>query len=155
MAETLTVKNPKQVSGPPMKKQWVLAADSKTWKAGEIGLFTSGAALPVESDGTVAQLMFLRDQDTSTSSTEVWVGLITADMVFEGFELDGVLASTNRGESYSCDVTSNHFTVDVGDTGHNIVKIIDLASTYEPERNKITDIKGRCTFRFLTSAIDG
>ena len=71
-----------------------------------------------------------------------------------GFEYDGVLASTDIGVPYACEVTDNIFTVDTDDIGNDLVKIVDLASNYEPSRNKITDIKARCTFKFLTASID-
>ena len=156
MAETLTQKNPRLVkSNDPMEKQYVLAADAKTWKAGQPGLYASGVASPVASNGAVVHFVFMADQTTSTSSTYAWVGLVTADMVFEGFELDNALAASMINVPYAVDVTSNILTVDTGDTDNDCVKIIDLASNYEPSRNKSDDVKARCWFRYLTAAIDG
>ena len=153
---TLTPKNPRLVqSDNPMEKRQVAAAVSQTWKQGQVGYYSSGLATFCDDDATNVKFMFLEDQDTSTTASElVWVGIITSDMIFEGFELDGTVARSNIGVPYALDLTSNVITVDIGDTGNDAVTIVDLGWIYEPSRNTSADVKARLKFRYLTAALD-
>ena len=153
MAETLTQKNPRLIkSNHPMEKQYVLTEDSKTWYKGQFGAYSSGVATPIATNATSIQVVFLSDQTTSSSSTYCWVGLITSDMIFEGFELDSAVTAAIM-EQQGVDVSNNLVTVDGGNTNY-AVKVVDIASQYEPARNKSDDIKARLRFKVLTSAIE-
>jgi hypothetical protein len=133
----------------------ILAADAQTWKKDQWGYSNSGVFTLCATDATVVQYVALEDQDTATSTSTVNVGRITADHVFEMYELDGAVDSANVGESYGIDVTSNIITLDEAEVTNKVVKCIDVASNYEPSRNTVTDVKGRCRVRVLTAAIDG
>ena len=154
---TLTPSNPILVQGGPLKRiRQAPATVSQTWKAGELCVYTTGLATLVASDGQVVHGQFLNDQTASTTASQlVWVGDIDADMIFEMYELDGTLAAANLQIPYALDVTSNVATVDVGDTGNDAVKIVEIAANYEPSRNVAADVKARCRVRFLAAVVDG
>ena len=151
---TLVPRNPRLMTGELRHVQVPSAVT--TWKAGQWLYAASGLATACASDATAVQYVALSDQNTNPSSGALEeVGLITADQTWEIFELDGTLAAANVGESYGIDVTANILTVDEAETTAKSVKIVRLASDYEPERNVAADVKARCEVRVLTSVIDG
>ena len=153
---TLVPKNPKLVSSATaLVKRRIPCAGSVTWKAGEFGVAASGLVTPIASNAVNIQYMFLEDQDSSSvAEAMVYVLVLDVGQIYEGFELDGTLANANIGEDYGVDVTSNIFTVDVGDTSNKAIKIVNIASTYEPSRNVTADVKARCQFRFLSTVVN-
>ena len=153
---TLVPKNPVIVkSGSQPVKIYLPAAASKTWKAGEFAKVASGLVSPVVSDEVDIKYYLLKDQDTATSSGDlVACVLVTADMIFEGFELNGTVTTANIGINYALDVSSNIVTVDVDDVSNDCVKITEIASTYEPSRHTTADVKAKVRFRFIQSVLD-
>ncbi len=156
MATTLTPKNPRLVSGGPMARlpNKIRAADGQTWKAGEWGYSASGVFTLCATDATAAQYVALENQLTATSSSDVVVGKITNSMVWEVYELDGVVDSANAGESYGIDVSNNILTLDEAEVTAKIFRVVDFANDYEPSRNAADDIKGRCWVQVLQTAIE-
>lgn len=154
---TLVPKNPRWVGGPPLEEApiAVRAANSKTWKAGQWGQFASGVAQPLITGDTVVQLVFLDDQTSSTSSSDVRIARMRRGMQFEMYELSSTLANANRGESYGVDVSNNVLTLSKSDGSNLLVKIKKLATEYDPERNISADVKARCIVQVLTSAVEG
>lgn len=157
---TLTSVNPRLVAGPVMATEKILILSGQSWKAGQF-LFvdTSGLLKTCASDadsGTGGIKYFaLADQDNpGNSTTYAEVGVIHPDHVFEINELDGAVDSANIGGIYGIDVTSNVVTVDEGDTSNPALKVIAVASDYNPLQNDPADVKGRCRVQVIASVID-
>lgn len=150
--------NPKVVHG-KLNVQSHRATDTQTWKAGEFCYATSGAYSPVANDGVNIDGQFMQDQTASTSSSDVWVGVIpSSSVIFEGYTCsatsDAAVARTNKNIPYALTVSSNQHMIDVSDTGHDAVVITDVAWDYEPFKNSSTDSPGKCKFYVLTAALE-
>lgn len=157
---TLTSVNPRVVGGPVMATEKILILNGQSWKAGQF-LFvdTSGLLKTCASDadsGTGGIKYFaLADQtNPGNSTTYADVGVIHPDHVFEINELDGAIDSLNIGGIYGIDVTSNVVTVDEGDTSNPALKVIAVASDYNPLQNVAADVSGRCRVQVIASVID-
>jgi len=127
----LTAVNPVVVSTPSpigLARRKYLAADSKTWKKGEFCYLSSGTVAPL-SGTTGSSLVFgifAEDQDTSTSTTSVWVYVLEV-----GTELDMFI--TNNGSATGAsenDVTIG--TVYEAWQGSNIC-YLDVNATTTPQ----------------------
>ena len=151
--------NPRLISGVPLEPIKVRATDAKTWKAGEFGVFeAAGTVAPIATDAVKVNLMFLQDQDTSTSSSDVWVARVRADHVFEGFvssdDNDAAANVALVGNDYGLQVGSNYTTVNSNETSNVAVVVEDYAANYDPYNNAAADSPGKVTFRFKASVLD-
>jgi len=153
MASNFTAVNPKVISTPspqglPLRQ--LLAEDSKTWKKGELGYFTSGTVAPVSSTtgSSEAKLIFAEDQDVSTSASTVWVRLLQPETRLEIYVAnstsDAAIGVANLGDAYEVIGTSNVTYLDVGATTTPNFEVEKLAADYEPERNATADTPGKC-----------
>jgi len=117
----------------------MLAANSKTWKNGQIGILSSGTVLP-NSTATAsgAYCIMAADQDTSTSASMVDVRLLE-----DGTELEiycyatsevSAIATASVGTRYGIITASNITYLDL-DTANGQFEVIELASSYMPERS--------------------
>ena len=158
---TKVAKNPRLVMATlPMSKRLMRAADTQTWKAGQwannsaSGLVVVCATDDDEATGGGIKYVLLEDQDTSTSSSDVWVGDITSGMVFEINELDGAVTNSSIGDSFAINVTSNIVTFDVSDTTDEAVVLMRIAADYEPEKNASGDTLALCHVRVRQDVMD-
>jgi len=152
-------RNPWLVSGAPLEAIKVRATDSKTWKAGEFGVYASaGTVEPIATDAVKVNVVFLQDQTTSTSSTDVWVAAITAEHVFEGFvstdDADAAATVANVGNDYGIHVGSNYHTVNTNETSNVAVCVVDYAALYSPYTDTTSTSPGKVKFRFKASVLD-
>jgi len=137
-----TAVNPKVLTTPSpagltLKK--VLAADSKTWKAGEFGALSSGTVQPVASaSATASYCIFAEDQTTSTSTSYVWVYLLEDGTELEMYVYNNnqvyAIATSNIGTRYGVQTVSNITYLDLNQTTGQF-QVIELASAYMPERS--------------------
>lgn len=158
MARTVK-RNPWLVGGPPLEPIKLLATDSKTWKAGEFGVFASaGTVEPAATDAVKVNVQFLQDQTSSTSTTSVWCARIRSDHIFEGFTStdDADVAATVAavGNDYGIQVGSNYHSVNLGETSNVAVCVEDYAANYDNYRDTTSTSPGRVTFRFKASVLD-
>lgn len=158
---TLTPKNPVVAKGSHMETtNTIMVLNGQSWKAGQfLYMDTNGLLKTCASDADSAtggiKYYAINDQDDpGNNTTTANVGIITADTVFEGFELDGTPAIANIDIPYGIDVTSNVVTVDIGDTGNDAVKITELGYQYDPLMNKSDDVKMRVRFKVLPEALE-
>ena len=121
----------------------VLATNSKTWKKGELGYFTSGAVSPVVTTGvTSADCIFADDQSTSTSATTVWVYLLRPGVrmliYVSATGVAGTAASATLGTKYGVYGASNITYLDT-DTRNGAFQVIRKYSTANPEEDGWSD----------------
>lgn len=161
MATTNTVKNPVVAKGSHMETRSDLhVLNGQTWNAGQfLYMDTNGYLVVCASDsdsgtGGIKYYAVNTQTDPGNNTTTANVGIITADTIFEGFELDGTVAEANVGIPYAIDVSSNVVTVDIGDTGNDAVMITELGFNYAPLANKSDDIKARVRFKVLPEALE-
>jgi beta-glucanase (GH16 family) len=161
MAATLTVENPRVVSGDPLERYTGLIANGASWKAGQfLNKDASGYLTTVATDddaGTGGGIKYqaLTDQsDPGDATTEATVGIITPDTEFEGNELDGTVSQLNEGNNYAVDVTNNIVTVDVGDASNPAVRITKVGPSFNPALYASDDIKAKLRFKVLNTVID-
>ena len=152
---TINQANPRAVKG-HMETVDVLIANGASWNAGQFLHPVSGKLTASASDAVnfkyVAQST-QADPGNATTYAQVW--LITSDIVFEGNELNATASDASWiGNIYGIDVTSNVVTVDVAETSAVSVKVVDIASNYEPIKNLSTDTNPRIRFTVLQSILD-
>jgi len=157
---TLTAVNPRLVAGPVMETARMLVDNGTSWKAGQF-LFsnTTGELDACASDadagtGGIKYYALTDQDDPGADGTYAEVGVIHPDHVFEINELDGAVDQANIGNIYGIDVTSNVVTLDEGDTTNVALKVIAVASDYNPVQNAAADVKGRCRVQVLVSVIE-
>jgi len=158
MAST-ALKNPRLYQGKQLEKKRVLAADSQTWKAGQPGVYSSGLATPAATNAVSVQFLFSSDQDSSTSSTEVWIEEIpSASTKFVGYvsndSTDTRATQALIGAQYAIDVISNVATVNTGEASKVAVQIDDLLWKREGAMNASSDNPGQVIFHYLQSVLD-
>jgi len=157
---TLTAVNPTVSKGDHMETVKKLILNGQSWSAGQLlfadanGLLKACASNADAGTGGIKYYALTAQTDPGDSTTYAEVAVITPSTIFEGHELDGVVADANVGESYAIDVTANVCTVDVGDTTNVAVVITEIASDYERIKNAAADVKGRCRFRVLPVALN-
>lgn len=144
--------NPKIISDPSFAPVVTRrAADSVTWKKGQIGYFNSGVVTPVSGltgGDTAPYVMFAEDQNTNTSSSDVKVHLLQPGCRLEiqvtSGGTDTTVAAANIGTKYSLREDSNICTLDKNDTTNADWEVERLAAEYEPARNAAADSPGKC-----------
>jgi len=152
---TNTQTNPRAVKG-HMESVDVLIKNGETWTAGQFLFPTSGALTEAATDSVNYKYHALTTQtDPGNSTTYAEVSLITKDIVFEGNELNATSSSAAWiGNIYDINVTTNVVTVDVDSTSNPSVRVVDIASNYEPLKNLSTDTYPRLRFVVLKSVLD-
>jgi len=150
------VKNPRFYAGTPLEKRRVLAVDSVTWKSQQPGTFDSnGLASVCATDAVDVKFIFLEDQDTATSTSYVWVGIIPDGAQFIGYlssdDADTAATRAMIGDQYGIHVGSNVATVNSNETSNVCVVVKDIAWVAEAFKNAEADDPGQVIFEYLTS----
>lgn len=117
-------------------------ADSQTWKQGEFGIF-SGGTLNVAASNEIPTHIFREDRDTADDDTNVEVDRIAIGTLLEMY-CSAAVGIANLFLTYDLTVGSNIHTVNLSATTDQIFRIVELAATYEPERNSTSDNPGKC-----------
>jgi hypothetical protein len=158
---TLTAVNPKVVkSDVPMETVSRLILNGQSWKAGQfLYLDTNGYLNTCASDADAAtggiKYYALADQDDpAVNTTYAEVGVITADTVFEGNELDGAVTAANIGPYYGISVASNIVTVDVDDTGNDAVVITEIGPDWSPAQYVAADTLAKVRFKIIAATLN-
>ena len=125
--------------------QQILAADSVTWKKGEFLYLSSGTVTPVSTTtGSDATELFIaaEDQDTSTSSTTVWVRRLERGTRLKMYATNNgtaaTLADANVGVNYEVYTASNITYIDVNATSTPTMVVERLGTDVEPEKAPTT-----------------
>lgn len=154
------VENPRYFSGPPLlARRKVRARDGKTWKAGQPMYIDSGLWEPVASTTTKFAALASSDQDTATSSSDVYVDQIVstetelAAYVSYG-DSDYTAKRSQLNLSRGIHVGSNVATVDVSDTTYASVVIRRRLCDDEPYKNDSTDSPGQVIFTVKAAALE-
>lgn len=158
MASNFAAVNPKYLGNgdgrtPGMALVKIRAADSKTWKRGEIGTLSSGTVQPISgaTGGTAPYCQFAEDQNTSTSTSDVWVYIIPDGAEFEIYVTsngsDAAIGQANVGTKYALYTASNVTYLDVSVTSGADCEVLRCAADYEPEQNAAADTPGKCIIK--------
>ena len=157
----LTAGNPKLVkSDLPMAREEYLVLNGQSWKAGQfLFLDANGMVKPCASDaasgtGGIKYYALADQADPANATTRIDVGVITADMIFEGNELDNAVTEAMRDVPYGISVVSNIVTVDTGDTGNDAVMIVDPVTNKIPVKYSSADTLAKVYFKVLPEAIN-
>jgi len=158
---TLVAVNPEVVGkGTAMPTGTYAILSGQSWKAGQFlfldtnGLLKACASDAASGTGGIKFLALADQTDPGNSTTDIEVGLITRDTIFEMNELDGSVTVSNRGQFYALDVTSNVCTVDVGDTGNDALEIVALGGDFSPAEYNNSDTKAKVHCKILTVALE-
>jgi len=157
---TLTASNPECVGGPIMATQKKTVENGQSWSAGQFLNISANLQLnECQSDddagtGGIKYLALTSQTDPVNTTTVVEVGIIQADHIFEGNELDGSVTELNKGGQYAIDVTSSVVTVDVGDTTNPAVVITEIAEDFNPGDYNNSDTKAKLRFKVLPTNIN-
>ena len=159
---TLVAENPRiyKLDGPAMEtvKKYIL--NGQSWKAGQF-LYTDTsdylktcATVADAGTGGIKYLALTDQDDPAVNTTLAEVGVITADMIFIGNELDGTVVATQVGDECAIDVTSNVVTINSADTGNDAVEIVDLMCNLSPAEYDIADTLAKITFKIIPTALE-
>jgi len=156
MASNFTAVNPKYIAPEslPAPVRKLDATDSKTWKKGEFCTLASGKVGPLSgtTGGTAVYGQFLEDQDTATSSSQVWVRVLQDGDRFELYVVsdgaDAAIGVANIGTKYAIYQASNKCYLDTNVTSNAEFEVEKLAADYEPERNATADTPGKCIVKY-------
>lgn len=153
MASNFTATNPIILSSGCALRE-MLAANSVTWKKGELGYLTSGTVTPVSgaTGGKSVYCQFAEDQDTATSSSNVWVRVLKPETILEVYvtATNGTAAAigvANMGVKYGIYSASNVCTLDTAQTAGDF-EVIALSANYDAERNATANTPGKCKVAF-------
>lgn len=151
---------PRLVAGPIMQTAKVLIKTGQTWNPGQfLRVDTSGLLVAAASDadageGGIQYFTLTTQTDPGNSTTLAEVGVIHQDHVFEINELNGSVTTSNIGNHYAIDVTSNIATLDVDDTSNDCFEVVDVGSEYNPLQNTSSDTNGRARVKILPAVIN-
>ena len=138
----LTAVNPKILetpSGGKLAEVSMLATNSKTWKKGELCILANGAGTVEPLDGADSRIygVFLQDQDESTSSTTVQVGVLESGTVLEMYVTNNgnaaAINTANIGVGYDAYEASGICYLDVNGTTGAQFKVRRLFNEYAAE----------------------
>ncbi len=147
-------------SGPTPALTKVRARDGKTWKSGQPMYIDSGLWEPVVTDGTNVFGLASSDQDTATSSSDVFVDVINSTQTrFCGYvssDTDDATALRDyNGTQYGIHVGSaNDPSVNINETSNVSVVVRNPLWVEEPYMNDSTDSPGQVVFSFIASALE-
>jgi hypothetical protein len=156
------VENPRYYSGPPLlARQRVRARDGKTWKAGQPMCLDSGLWEPcasTDTNNTLFQALASSDQDTATSTSDVYIDRITStETKLAAYMSYGDSDYTSKrsqiGTACGIHVGSNVATVDINETTNSVVRVENPEWVAEPYMNDSTDSPGKVIFTVRASAI--
>ena len=153
------LKNPRHFSGPKPELVQMRAADSATWKAGQPMTVASGLVTPAATNAVAVRWIAASDQDTSTSSSDVWVMRIPgASTKFVGYvsndSSDTTAQRAHIAVDYGIDVVSNVATVNVGEETKVAVTVDDVMWLVEPRMHASSDDPGQVLFHYKQAIID-
>jgi len=117
-------------------------ADTQTWKVGEFGIFSAGE-LSVAGNGEIPTHVFRTTRTTAENSTNVEVDRLEVGTQLEMY-CSAAVGVANIAISYDLVVSANVHSVNLSATSDAVFKVLDLAATYEPERNATADNPGKC-----------
>jgi hypothetical protein len=135
----------------------IRAADSVTWKKGELAYLTSGTVAPLSTTtgGALVYGIFAEEQTASTSSTDALVYQLVDGCRLEIYVTnngtDAAIGVANRGTSYAAYTKSNVSYLDVNVTSNAQFEVEQLAAEYEPTRHATADAPGKCIVVFRAS----
>jgi len=157
---TLTATYPRLVAGPIMETTKVLIKSGQTWNPGQFlrvdtsGLLVAAASNASAANGGIQYFSLTTQTDPGVSTTLAEVGIIHQDHVFEMNELNGTVTTSNIGNHYALDVSSNIGTLDVDDTSNDCFEVVNVGSEYNPLQNTAADVKGRARVKILPAVIN-
>jgi len=159
---TLTLVNPRVVSGDTLEKVTALIKNGESWKAGQWLTINSSGQLTAsvsDEDAATGGIQYIAPADISdpanaTTTTEVLA--IGPDAVFEGNVYHGTAASAlattaQIGMQYGINVASNVVSIDIAETTSPAVIVTEIGSIYAPIDNSAADVYGRIRFKLLTT----
>ncbi len=133
--------NPKLLSTPSsvgLPEVNMLAADSKTWKKGELCELSSGTVQPLDGASSAIYGIFAEDQATSTSTTTVKVLRLVSGTRLEMYVTtngtDAAIGTANIGVGYDAYEASNICYMDINGTTGAQFKVVRLFPDYQAER---------------------
>jgi len=130
-----------------LEKDTLPIADTQTWKQGEFGIF-SGGTLNVAATGEIPTHIFRFDRDTADNGTNVEVDRLAIGVRIEIY-CTGAVGIANLFVSYDLTVGSNIHILNLSGTTDQCFRIVELAATYEPERNATADDPGKCIIEIM------
>jgi hypothetical protein len=121
----------------------MLAADSKTWKKGELVILSSGTVTPLVNSGSTAVYgIFAQDQDTATSSSTVWIRILEIGTRLNMFVMTNGTAATAAtaeiGVKYGAEGLSNVSYLDTG-TANGQFQVIRTYANKAPLQDGYVD----------------
>lgn len=127
-----------------LERDTLAIAASQTWKQGEFGIFTPGSTLSVCSAGDIPTHIFREDRDIIDDNTNPEVDRIEVGIQLEMY-CSGAVGVANLMQTYDLTLSgSNTHIVNLSAADDDVFMIVDLAATYEPERNATADDPGKC-----------
>lgn len=156
----MAAENPKFYKGDALQLEYVAAKDGHTWKAGQFFRYTDSGVVPVKAAGTNLNGIFAKDQDTSTSSSSVYVQKIPSNntkfimaMRASSAGADTRAASSLIGKLLLPSVVSNVCGISkLGETG-GYIKVEALYSSKEGLRNDTNDVPGLVVASITSAAL--
>lgn len=158
-----TAINPVVLSSPSpqgLTKERKLAEDSKTWKRGELCLYTSGTVTPLVATGSTAIYgIFAEDQATATSTSTVEVYKLEDGTKLRMFVMTNGVAATAAtaaiGTKYGAEGLANVSYLDTG-TANGQFEVDSAGSTNNDLEDAKSDMDAapgvvEVTFRALVS----
>jgi len=134
------------------------AEDGVTWKKGEMAFLDSNDPDPVITTGkTDVFCIFAEDQDTSTSSTDVWVRRLVPGtrlaMFVTNDGTDGTAGSLAIGTAYGVYGKSNVSYVDLNTTSgqFKVIRVMSDASDYDDDRKDMDAAPGKVEVEFINT----
>lgn len=125
-------------------------ANTQTWKKGEFGIFSAGT-LSVATSGDIPTHIFRTTVTTAADGENVTVDRLEVGTRLEMY-CSAAVGVANIGTAYDLAVSSNVHTVNLSATTDAVFKVVDLAATYEPERNATADNPGKCIVEIMKVA---
>ena len=151
--------NPRFYKGTPLQRAQVKSAASKTWEAGQFARSTDSGWVPVKSNGSQINGMYVATQASSTAAGDkIWVDrIVSADTLLVGCVTSGgtdtKCPSSCVGGNYGVAVNSCIATVSTGNDSTEILHIYDLLADLEGQMNDTSDVPGKVVFGVVASAL--
>jgi len=146
-------------SGPRLEKVNVRARDGKTWKKGCPMYIDSGLWEPVATDGRNMFAIAAQDQDTATSTSDVYVERIrSTETYLQGYASsdtnDAACTRANIGISYGIHMDTYYPSVNLNETSATAVRVVNPLWVKEPYMNDSTDSPAKVIFAPLAATIE-
>lgn len=146
-----TKQNPIYYSGPRLQKEKRLAADGKTWQAGQFCRISDSGVVPCKLKATQISGVFSQTQATATSTSTVYIERITspatkfiiATSKTTAGSADCRAATSMIGKLLNLAVGSDCIcTVSISTDTNGILAVDDLMSNKQPMQYATTDCPG-------------